>query len=160
MKRITLFGVLALLWLTACAAANPNEPAASASSDKPIVTIYKSPTCGCCSDWVAYLADNGYSVLTEYVDDMTPIKQRYQVPADLQSCHTAVVDGYVIEGHVPVADMERLLSERPDVVGIAVPGMPLGSPGMETAGAAAQPFDVLTFDTAGNVEVYASYSGE
>lgn len=158
MKRLVLVGMVLLLWLTACAAANPKP--APANSDKPVVTIYKSPTCGCCGDWVAYLADNGYSVLTEYVDDMTPIKQQYQVPTDLQSCHTAVVDGYVIEGHVPVAEMERLLSERPDVLGIAVPGMPLGSPGMETAGAAAQPFDVLTFDQAGHTEIYAHYSGE
>jgi hypothetical protein len=160
MKRITLVGMVLLLWLTACAAADPKEPATSSYSDKPVVTIYKSPTCGCCGDWVAYLADNGYSVLTEYVDNMTPIKQQYQVPTALQSCHTAIVDGYVIEGHVPVADMERLLSERPDVVGIAVPGMPIGSPGMETPGVAAEPYDVLTFDKVGHTEVYARYSGE
>ena len=159
MKRLTLIGMVMLLWLTACAAANPNEPAAS-DSDKPVVTIYKSPTCGCCSDWVAYLADNGYSVMTEYVDDMNPIKIRYQVPPALQSCHTAVVAGYVIEGHVSVAEIERLLSERPAVLGLAVPGMPIGSPGMETEGVAAQPYDVLTFDEAGQTEVYAHYTGE
>ncbi len=159
MKRLTLIGMVLLVWLTACATAKSNEPVAS-NSDKPVVTIYKSPTCGCCTDWVAYLADNGYSVMTEYVDDMTPIKTQHQVPQAMQSCHTAVVDGYVIEGHVPVAEIERLLTERPAVIGIAVPGMPIGSPGMETAGVAAQAYDVLTFDEAGNSEVYASYPGE
>lgn len=88
---------------------------------------------------------------------MTPIKRRYKVPPTLQSCHTAVVDGYIIEGHVPVAEIERLLQERPDVHGLAVPGMPVGSPGMEMAGVEAQPFDVVTFDEAGNMTVYASY---
>lgn len=106
------------------------------------------------------MVENGYSVMTEDVDDLTPIKARYQVPSELQSCHTAIVDGYVIEGHVPVADIERLLSERPDVIGIAVPGMPIGSPGMETEGVAAQPYDVLTFDETGHTEVYARYPGE
>ena len=106
------------------------------------------------------MVDNGYTVHTEDMNDLSAIKERYQVPAQLQSCHTAIVDGYVVEGHVPVADIERLLSERPDVIGIAVPGMPSGSPGMEMEGVAAQAYEVLTFDADGNIEVYASYSGE
>ncbi len=106
------------------------------------------------------MVDNGYSVVTEDLDDLSAIKEQYQVPPALQSCHTAIVDGYVVEGHVPVADIERLLTEQPDVIGIAVPGMPPGSPGMETPGVAAQPYDVLTFDEAGNTEIYASYPGE
>lgn len=158
MKRITFLGVV-LLWLTACAAAQPDKQTSSAS-DKPVITVYKSPTCGCCSDWVAHMADNGYSVITEYVDDMTPIKSRYQVPHQLQSCHTATVDGYVIEGHVPASEIDKLLTERPTIVGLTVPGMPIGSPGMETPGVAAQPYDVLTFDAAGSTQVYASYQGE
>lgn len=158
MKRITLLSVIMFLWLTACAA--QPEKSAAATSDKPVVTVYKSPTCGCCSDWVAHMADNGYSVITEYVDDMTPIKSRFQVPHELQSCHTATVDGYIIEGHVPASEIDHLLTERPDVVGLAVPGMPIGSPGMETPGVAAQPYNVLTFDTTGHTEVYASYLGE
>ena len=88
---------------------------------------------------------------------MTPVKAEYQVPVELQSCHTAIVDGYIIEGHVPVADIERLLAERPDVRGLAVPGMPIGSPGMEIAGEEPEPYDVLAFDQAGNTTVFSSY---
>lgn len=100
---------------------------------------------------------NGYTVQVEDLQNLAPIKEQYNVPPQLHSCHTAIVDGYVIEGHVPVEDIERLLAERPDVVGLAVPGMPLGSPGMETNGAAPQPYDVLTFDESGNTEIYNSY---
>lgn len=103
------------------------------------------------------MEDNGYAVQVEDVQDLSSVKSQYNVPQEVQSCHTAVVDGYVIEGHVPVAEIERLLSERPDVAGLAVPGMPIGSPGMEVDGAAPQPYDVLTFDSNGNIEVFASY---
>jgi len=92
------------------------------------------------------------------VQDLTSVKSRYNVPANLQGCHTAIVDGYVLEGHVPVEEIERLLEERPDVVGLAVPGMPAGSPGMDGAGAQAQPFDVIAFDKSGNTETFASYN--
>lgn len=88
---------------------------------------------------------------------MAPIKIQYQVPAELQSCHTAIVDGYVIEGHVPVSEINRLLSERPDAIGLAVAGMPIGSPGMETQGVAAKPFDVILFSADGSQTIYASY---
>jgi hypothetical protein len=103
------------------------------------------------------MEENNYLVQVEDVQDLVSVKRRYQVPSELQSCHTAIVDGYVIEGHVPVEDVERLLSERPDITGLAVPGMPPGSPGMEVPGADPQPFDVLAFDSAGNVEVFSSY---
>jgi hypothetical protein len=92
------------------------------------------------------------------VNNLAPIKQSHQVPAQLQSCHTAIVDGYIIEGHVPAAEIERLLAERPVIAGLAVPGMPVGSPGMEAAGTTAQPYDVFTFDTSGQVNVFASYN--
>lgn len=85
------------------------------------------------------------------------IKVEYQIPVELQSCHTAIVDGYVIEGHVPVSEIERLLTEKPDVIGIAVPGMPPGSPGMEVDGFDSQPFDVVTFNASGETELFASY---
>lgn len=101
---------------------------------------------------------NGYSVAVENVENLTAVKKQYQVPTSLQSCHTAIVDGYVIEGHVPIADIERLLDERPSITGLAVPGMPLGSPGMEVDGVDSQPFDVISFDNAGNTEIFASYS--
>ncbi len=100
---------------------------------------------------------NDYMVQVEESTNLTAIKDQYQIPAALQSCHTAIVDGYVIEGHVPAAEVERLLNERPDIAGLAVPGMPIGSPGMEVEGAAAQPYDVLAFDKSGNVEIFASY---
>jgi hypothetical protein len=103
------------------------------------------------------LADNGFSVTTENVEDLTAIKAKYQVPPELQSCHTAIVDGYILEGHVPVKEINRLLKERPTIAGLAVPGMPIGSPGMVVDGAAAQPYDVVAFDKAGKTEVYASY---
>jgi hypothetical protein len=103
------------------------------------------------------MEENNYLVQVEDVQDLVSVKRRYQVPSELQSCHTAIVDGYVIEGHVPVEDVERLLTERPDITGLAVPGMPPGSPGMEVPGADPQPFDVLAFDSAGNVEVFSSY---
>ncbi len=105
------------------------------------------------------MEDNGFTVEIEDVQNLAVVKANYQVPPELQSCHTAIVDGYIIEGHVPAAEVERLLDERPDIVGLAVPGMPVGSPGMEAGGAESQPFDVLTFDQTGKIEVFASYNG-
>ncbi|MEA3335435.1 MAG: DUF411 domain-containing protein [Chloroflexota bacterium] len=105
-----------------------------------------------------YLENNEYAVQIEDVSDMTGIKERYQVPKNLQSCHTAIVDGYVIEGHVPVEDIERLLAERPDVAGLTVPAMPIGSPGMEVEGYEDQPYDVLTFDSSGHTDIFSSYA--
>ncbi len=92
------------------------------------------------------------------MNDLSPIKTRYGVPAALQSCHTAIVDGYVIEGHVPVADIQRLRKERPEVVGLAVPGMPVGSPGMEIPGAEPESYEVLTFDKDGQTQVFSRYN--
>lgn len=103
------------------------------------------------------MEEHGYTVQMEDAADLTAIKTQYHVPLTLYSCHTAIVDGYVIEGHVPVADMERLLRERPEISGIAVAGMPLGSPGMPTNGAVAQPYDVVAFDESGPLAVWASY---
>lgn len=104
------------------------------------------------------MEENGYSVDIKDTLDLNAIKQQYQVPDALQSCHTAIVDGYIIEGHVPVADIDRLLSQRPKIIGLAVPGMPIGSPGMEVPGSPAEPFDVYAFDTAGNWEIFAQYT--
>lgn len=101
--------------------------------------------------------DNGFDIAVENVQDMNIVKTRYQVPFELQSCHTAIVDGYVIEGHVPVQEINRLLSERPEIMGLAVAGMPIGSPGMESAELASEPFDVIAFDASGNQQLFASY---
>ncbi len=103
------------------------------------------------------MVENGFNVEEIPVDDAYTIKLQYQIPPALYSCHTAIVDGYVIEGHVPAAEITRLLAERPDVLGLAVPGMPLGSPGMEAPGGQVQPYDVHTFDQNGVTAVYASY---
>ena len=104
------------------------------------------------------MEDNGYSVQVEDVDNLGTVKQSHQIPSQLQACHTAIVDGYIIEGHVPVSEVERLLSERPDIAGLAVPGMPPGSPGMEVSSGSGQPYDVIAFDKAGNLQVFASFS--
>ncbi len=103
------------------------------------------------------MEQNGYTAKVEDVQDLAAVKTRYQVPIELQSCHTAIVDGYIIEGHVPVAEIERLLIERPDIVGLAVPGMPVGSPGMEVEGATVQPYEVIAFDQSGRTEIFANY---
>ena len=122
----------------------------------PEVVVYKSPTCGCCTEWVAHLRRHGFPVRSEDVAELQPVKARHGVPEELQSCHTALVGGYVVEGHVPADLVERLLRERPKVAGIAVPGMPVGSPGMEVPGARAERYRVLTFDRGGRTGVFAT----
>jgi hypothetical protein len=106
------------------------------------------------------MEQNGYTARVKDVEDLAAVKSDYQVPPQLQSCHTAIVDGYIVEGHVPVTEIERLATERPDIAGLAVPGMPVGSPGMEVEGVDPQPFDVIAFDKSGNTEIFASYLGE
>ena len=103
------------------------------------------------------MEQEGYTVQGEDVDNLISVKSQYNVPVELQSCHTAIVDGYIIEGHVPAVEIERLLVERPDIAGLAVPGMPVGSPGMEVEGVAPQAFDVIAFDKSGNTQLFASY---
>ena len=128
-----------------------------AQKPAPTVQVYKSPTCGCCASWVKHLQQHGFTTRVTETDDVATIKAQRGVPARVQSCHTAVVDGYVIEGHVPAADVQRLLKERPSVVGIAVPGMPIGSPGMEVPGQKPQKYDVVAFDKQGQTRVFASH---
>lgn len=119
------------------------------------VTVYKSPTCGCCTGWVDYLRDNEFKVETFDLQDLDPIKAQYGVTRQLQSCHTALVDDYVVEGHVPVEDIRRMLADRPDITGLTAPGMPAMSPGM--ASLEPRGYDVLSFDKAGQVKVYSRY---
>jgi hypothetical protein len=124
-------------------------------AQKPIpVQVYKDATCGCCSIWVEHLRRNGFAPTSENVTNLTALKDKHGVPGQGRSCHTALVGGYVIEGHVPAAEIQRLLKEKPKVVGLAVPGMPIGSPGME--GANPRPYDVLTFDQAGKMTVFST----
>ena len=136
----------------AFAAASPGTGTATASL--PEVTVYKSPTCGCCSKWADHLREAGFQVTEEDVRDIVEVKREHGVPGELGSCHTALVGDYVIEGHVPAEDIRRLLEERPDVAGLAVPGMPAGSPGMEVPGRS-DPYASLTFDEEGNTEVWS-----
>jgi hypothetical protein len=116
----------------------------SPASAGPVVTMYKTPTCGCCGDWADHMRQNGFTVQEVIRGDLNAIRRQYGVPGPMVSCHTAVVDGYAIEGHVPADVVARLLRERPGVDGIAVPGMPIGSPGMEQFGRF-EPYEVYTF---------------
>ena len=112
------------------------------------VTVYKSPWCGCCTGWVDHMKANGFSVKVVEQEDLSPIKRQYGVPENLESCHTAEIEGYTIEGHVPASDIMKLLAERPDAKGLAVPGMPVGSPGMEQ-GNEKEPYPVVLFSKDG-----------
>ena len=118
-------------------------------------TVYKSPTCGCCTKWVEHMQKNGFTVKTHDVDDVATYKKKYGVPDRLGSCHTALVTGgYAVEGHVPADLIAKLVRERPkNIVGLAVPGMPQGSPGMETG--VVDKYEILAFDRSGKTTVYA-----
>lgn len=117
------------------------------AAEKPVVVVHKDPSCGCCSAWVDHIAAAGFPTRIVEEARINAIKARLGVPSAMRSCHTAEVDGYVLEGHVPAAALVRLLSERPALRGLAVPGMPVGSPGMEVPGMAAETYDVMAFDT-------------
>jgi len=121
----------------------------------PLVRVWKSPTCGCCSKWVDHMIAAGFEVEAENVSDVGVYKQRYGLPVKLASCHTAVVEGYVVEGHVPPADVIRLLKEKPPIGGIAVPGMPMGSPGMESPNP--ENYQTIAFDKDQRLSVFAEH---
>lgn len=122
------------------------------------ITVYKTSTCGCCGLWVKHLQDNGFEVEAHDIDQekLTAIAREGGVTADLQSCHTAKVGRYVVEGHVPASDIQRMLKERPDIAGISAPGMPMGSPGMDQGGIK-QPYDVVAFTASGQRSVFARH---
>lgn len=121
------------------------------------ITVYKSSTCDCCAKWVDYLRDNGFTVTVHDEAGMDRIKDELGVPQSLRSCHTAIVDNYLIEGHVPAADIRRLLSERPKVTGLTAPGMPSESPGMAKPGAQPKGYDVLAFQPDGTTQTFTRY---
>ncbi|MEC9364756.1 MAG: DUF411 domain-containing protein [Pseudomonadota bacterium] len=124
-----------------------------------LITVYKSPNCQCCSGWVKHLRQHGFAVRIKAERDLASIRAKLGVPEQLAACHTAVVDGYLIEGHVPASDIRRLISERPKANGIAVPGMPIGSPGMEV-GERHDPYEVLLFDTSGETQAFTSHGNK
>lgn len=121
------------------------------------VIMYKDPGCTCCTAWAEHLRRRGFDVTEKKMDNMEGVKSYYGVPARLSSCHTAVIDGYVIEGHVPADDIRRLLREKPAVAGLTAPGMPQQSPGMQKPGLKPQGYDVLAFDKEGNSRVFSRY---
>ena len=125
-------------------------------SAEPEMTVYKSATCGCCNKWIKHMEDNGFQIKAVDVLDVNHFKQQYGISREHASCHTAVVDGYVVEGHVPALDVKRLLSEKPDVLGLSVPGMPVGSPGMEMGGRLDH-YSVIAIDKDGSTEVFNQY---
>jgi len=121
------------------------------------VTVYKSATCGCCAKWNEHMKAAGFTVTSTDVGDVAPIKDKHGVPPATRSCHTALVGGYVLEGHVPSDVVRRLLRERPaSIVGLAVPGMPVGSPGMELPDGRKDTYDIVAFDKSGKTTVYAT----
>jgi len=146
MKTIYTNLVLALLLTSAVNAAMPE------------MTVFKTKTCGCCGKWVELMRSSGFKVTVNDVPSTAEYRQKYGVPEKLTSCHTAVVNGYTIEGHVPATEIHRILKEKPKSKGLAVPGMPMGSPGME--GGRRDAYSVLSFDAGGRVAVYQNYPGD
>ena len=147
-RRVGLAGLAALLapaWATAQA------PSVHAE-------VWKSPTCGCCKDWITHMEKSGFRFTVHEVGN-TAMRQRMKIPMALGSCHTAVIGRYAIEGHVPARDVQRLLKEKPDAIGLTVPGMPVGSPGMDGPeyGARKDPYDVLLIAMDGSTRVFSSY---
>ena len=148
--RLKLLSQGAILLFSASSA----SVALAAEKDK--VDVYKSPACGCCSQWVDHMKQSGFAVEIHNVRNVTPFRERYGVPESMASCHTAMVGGYAIEGHVPAADVKRLLREKPKATGIAVPGMVQGSPGMEQGGGK-DPYNVVLFNARGRTTVFSAH---
>lgn len=137
---------------TASAAASASASIVPAGTT---ITVYKSPTCGCCGKWEDHMRGAGFTVKSVPTNDLDAVKRTHAIPMNMQSCHTGLVNGYVVEGHVPAVDVARMLSEKPDIRGIAVPGMPAGSPGME--GAWRDAYDVVTLPKTGQSKVWSRH---
>ncbi|HPQ96928.1 MAG: DUF411 domain-containing protein [Thiothrix sp.] len=146
-----LAGVLFAVSLPADTAAAKPDP------DLPLVTVYKNATCGCCKDWIKHMQDNGFRVEAHDVGNLLPYKEQARLGAGMGSCHTAFVDGYALEGHVPAQDVKRLLTEKPAISGLAVPRMPIGSPGMEVPGQAADAYQVISYKDGRETGVFSDY---
>ena len=156
--------LIAALVSAACAKENPQAdttrvasvaatPVAATPAAVRNIKVYKDPNCGCCKEWIRHLEQNGFTVEVVDMPDLSAVKTKYGVSSELQACHTGVIGDYVVEGHVPADLIVKMLEEKPAIAGLAVPGMPAGSPGME--GASKERYDVLTFDRAGRTAVYA-----
>ena len=146
-RRSTLIGTAALVL----------RPSALIAADGPVITVHKDPSCGCCSGWVQHLQKAGFVAKVLETHDINAVKARLGIPDDLAACHTAELSGYVVEGHVPAAALKRLRAEKPKAAGLAVPGMPVGSPGME--GGTPEPYEVVLFGPDGR-RTYARFLGD
>jgi hypothetical protein len=120
------------------------------------ITVYRSPSCGCCGQWISHLKKHGFEVTDIKTDNIEGIKSQHNLPPELASCHTAIINGYVMEGHIPADDIKRFLTQKPNMKGLAVAGMPIGSPGMESD-TIKQPFAVLSFNNQGKISVFNRY---
>ena len=136
--------------------ASASAPAIQPAAKPTRITVFKDPNCGCCKSWVEHLRKHGFEVVAKDTSGMNAVKRTAGVPEQLQSCHTAFVNGYVIEGHVPAADIDRLLKSKPKLAGLAVPGMPAGSPGMEVGGRK-DAYDVVAFNRDGTTRPFAHH---
>ena len=152
MLRFAGLAAIASISTALVVAAEPRQ----GSSARPEMTVFKDPNCGCCKAWVDHLRKHAFTVTTKDTSGMASIKSAARVPADHRSCHTAFVNGYVIEGHVPAEDIKRLLAEKPKVAGLAVGGMPIGSPGMEV-GNRKVAYDVIAFNRDGTTRIFAKH---
>ena len=142
--------------LVGAATAVLEPPRRANGQPAPTMIVYKDPSCGCCQEWVNHATANGYRAMVIKAD-MGPIKVKHQIPASLQSCHTTLIGGFVIEGHVPASDIKRLLKEKPKgILGLTIPGMPASAPGMDVK--PFQPFTVLTFNATGQTTIYAKHT--
>ncbi|MCF6355572.1 MAG: DUF411 domain-containing protein [Candidatus Polarisedimenticolaceae bacterium] len=161
-KAIAISGIALLIaiTMTACSESEQSSQAMQAVAAKqalPEITVYKSPTCGCCTAWEEHLIAEGFTVISHQRDDMDSIKQSLGVKPHLASCHTATIGDYVIEGHVPADDIKRLLKERPKVAGLTAPGMPRHSPGMQPPEEKPSGYDVLAFNKKGGTKLFTQY---
>jgi hypothetical protein len=154
MKKVKCFLVIAMLFSSGFTWAEVAQ-----AGEKIDIVVNRSPTCSCCGKWIEHLKQNNFNVKDVVSDDVQGIKNKYGVTQELASCHTAIVNGYVVEGHVPASDIRTLLKNKPDVVGITVPGMPSGTPGMEMGGKK-DAYQVISFDKKNQQQVFNSYQAE
>jgi hypothetical protein len=152
-RSLLRLGGLAIVATITAASAPATRQTSSTAVE---VIVFKSPTCGCCKEWVAHLRKHAFTVVSRDTSDVSSVKRTAQVPSNLHSCHTAFVNGYVVEGHVPAEDIQRMLKDKPRIAGIAVAGMPAGSPGMEV-GSRKDPYNVVAFKRDGSTSVYAKH---
>ena len=159
MQRRRFLGTLGALALGTLAVGVLGPAADAFAQAKPLaIDVYKSPLCGCCEEWVKHLRANGFAVTVHDVEDTGEYRKRFGMPERFGSCHTGHIAGYAIEGHVPAADIRKLLAAKPKAVGLAVPGMPVGSPGMEQPSGQVQPYDVFLVAKDGSTSVFAHHS--